>query len=274
MPGKHTAMPPLFEASSHTTGSEPTHTASVKGIHPAGVAGVHVAGYTADHVAGYTADHVAGVAGVAGVALRSDATAIRVARRARARLYKRLMAPMLYAALVVATAVTNTASANPFHTTLVDSVPNSAEPDRFTLMVWMADYDTRLSKFIRNKAVRKRVLDAVLRESRKQQLPVAIVLSVMHIESTFRPYAVSRVNAQGLMQVMPFWLEVFEEPDDVRLFDIDHNVRIGCRILRKFLDREKGNWYRALLRYNGSLGSNGRYYRKVIKAAHGHWLEH
>ena len=213
-----------------------------------------------------------------GVAVRCGAdatrTSTRPATRTGAHLAKRILVPMLYAAMATAAAVTNTASANPFHKTLIDSVPNPSEPDRFTIMVWMADYDTRLSKFIRNKAVRKRVLNAVLRESRKHQLPVAIVLSVMHVESTFRPYAVSRVNAQGLMQVMPFWLDVFEEPDHVRLFDIDHNVRIGCRILRKFLDREKGDWYRALLRYNGSLGSNGRYYRKIIKAAHAHWLQY
>ena len=164
------------------------------------------------------------------------------------------------------------AQANYLHHRFIETVPDPSGPDRFTMMVWMADYDNRLARFVKNKETRSRILRAIIRESRRYQLPISMVFSVIHVESTFRPYAVSRVNAQGLMQVMPFWLEVFKEPENVRLFDIEHNIRIGCRILRRFLNREEGNWYRALLRYNGSLNSNGRYYRKVLRVAQNHWL--
>jgi soluble lytic murein transglycosylase-like protein len=38
------------------------------------------------------------------------------------------------------------------------------------------------------------------------------------------------------------------------LFQLRTNLRYGCTILRHYLDVEKGDLYRALGRYNGSLG--------------------
>jgi soluble lytic murein transglycosylase-like protein len=55
------------------------------------------------------------------------------------------------------------------------------------------------------------------------------------------------------MQVMPFWVKLIGRPDD-SLFDLRTNLRYGCTILRHYLDIEKGDTYRALGRYNGSLG--------------------
>jgi soluble lytic murein transglycosylase-like protein len=79
------------------------------------------------------------------------------------------------------------------------------------------------------------------------------VLGVVHVESGFKKYAVSKAGARGLMQVMPFWVELIGRKDD-NLFHLRTNIRYGCVILRHYLDLEKGNLYRALGRYNGSLG--------------------
>ncbi len=55
------------------------------------------------------------------------------------------------------------------------------------------------------------------------------------------------------MQVMPFWVTLIGTPDQ-NLFNLRTNLRYGTVILRHYLDRENGDLYRALGRYNGSLG--------------------
>jgi soluble lytic murein transglycosylase-like protein len=79
------------------------------------------------------------------------------------------------------------------------------------------------------------------------------VLGVIHHESNFRKYAVSSADARGFMQVMPFWVRLIGSPDQ-NLFQLRTNLRYGCTILRHYLDVENGDLYRALGRYNGSLG--------------------
>jgi soluble lytic murein transglycosylase-like protein len=93
-------------------------------------------------------------------------------------------------------------------------------------------------------------------------------LAVIQIESAFNPYAVSRVGAQGMMQVMPFWKKEIGRPED-NLIDLETNLRYGSIILKHYLDREKGHFANALARYNGSYGSY-KYSRKVMDA----WLDY
>jgi soluble lytic murein transglycosylase-like protein len=69
---------------------------------------------------------------------------------------------------------------------------------------------------------------------------------------------------------MPFWLNEIGHPDD-NLFDIDTNLRMGCTILKYYLDREKGNLVPALARYNGSYGRR-IYPEKVISALSARWF--
>ena len=80
------------------------------------------------------------------------------------------------------------------------------------------------------------------------------MLSVIEVESHFDRFAISRVGAQGMMQVMPFWKDEIGRPDD-NLTDNRTNLEYGCRILQFYLQREKGHLRRALACYNGSLGS-------------------
>ena len=134
--------------------------------------------------------------------------------------------------------------------------------DEFDAAVWMVAMDSRLKRYIKDKPTREKILKAAHREASKNELDPQIVLAVMHVESLFDHFAISRVGAQGIMQIMPFWKKELKEPD-ANLFDIDTNVRFGCLILKTYLKIEKGNMFRALGRYNGSLGKR-KYPDKVF----------
>lgn len=119
--------------------------------------------------------------------------------------------------------------------------------------IWLAEMSKRLKRMMPNEQYRKDFLTTVQYEASRAGLDPQIVLSVIHVESAFRKYAVSSAKARGFMQVMPFWVRLIGA-DDHNLFDMRLNLRYGCTILRHYLDLEKGNLFRALARYNGSLG--------------------
>ncbi len=145
-------------------------------------------------------------------------------------------------------------------------------PDRFEAQVWLTDMATRLGDQVADPAERVRILKQVHWEATRVDLPPEMVLAVIDIESAFDAYAVSVAGAQGLMQVMPFWLDEIGKPND-RLVNIETNLRMGCTILRYYLDMESGDWIRALGRYNGSLGSR-RYPEKVLNRLRSRWFKH
>ena len=143
-------------------------------------------------------------------------------------------------------------------------------PDRFDAQVWLTDMALRLGNQVRDPEERVHILKQAHWEASRVELPPEMVLAVIDIESAFDPYAVSVAGAQGLMQVMPFWLKEIGLPND-RLVDIDTNLRMGCTILKYYYDMEKGDWIRALGRYNGSLGSR-RYPEKVLERLRSRWF--
>lgn len=142
--------------------------------------------------------------------------------------------------------------------------------DRFDAEVWLVDMDQRLSRYVPDPAERLKILHLVHEESHRFELKPEMVLAVMHVESLFNRYAVSRVGAQGLMQVMPFWKEEIGTSND-NLTDIATNIRYGCAILKTYLKREQGNMMRALARYNGSVGKTW-YPERVFDAWEQHWF--
>jgi len=141
--------------------------------------------------------------------------------------------------------------------------------DRFHAEVWLLDMSTRLKIRVKESDRRLRLLRSIHREATKANLPPELVIALIDIESRFDHFAISKSGAQGLMQVMPFWLKEIGHADD-NLMDIDTNLRMGCTILKYYLDKEKGNIRRALARYNGSLGS-WKYPDKVMSVLNRHW---
>lgn len=142
-------------------------------------------------------------------------------------------------------------------------------PDRFEAEVWLTDMSTRLSKKIPEPQTRLNLLRQIHFEATRAGLTPEVVLSVINVESNFNRYAISRAGAMGLMQVMPFWLKEIGRPGD-NLFNPRTNLRLGCTILKYYLDKEKGNLTEALARYNGSRGSF-KYVRKIYQALDKQW---
>ena len=113
-------------------------------------------------------------------------------------------------------------------------------------------------------------LQTVWYESKRAGLDVSLVLGLVQVESAFRKFAVSSVGARGYMQVMPFWSRTIGDGDAGKLFHMQTNLRFGCVILRHYLDRERGDLYMALGRYNGSRGKAP--YPNAVFAAQRRWL--
>jgi soluble lytic murein transglycosylase-like protein len=130
--------------------------------------------------------------------------------------------------------------------------------------VWLASMSGRIAPMMPDAAQRESFLTTVHYEATRAGLDPELVLGVIHVESRYRKYAVSKAGARGYMQVMPFWMELIGEPDQ-NLFNLRTNLRYGCTILRHYLDIERGDLSRALGRYNGSLGK-ARYPNAVLAA--------
>lgn len=126
--------------------------------------------------------------------------------------------------------------------------------ERIKYLRWLGEMSERLRKKLPDSGVRREFLETVWYEATRAGLEPALVLGLIQVESAFRKYAVSVVGAHGYMQVMPFWTRVIGDGDRRKLFHMQTNLRYGCAILRLYLDREGGNLYLALGRYNGSRG--------------------
>ncbi len=145
----------------------------------------------------------------------------------------------------------------------------SAFATQYEADVWMNEMSRRLAKRLPDTNYRRDFLATVHYEAKRAGLDPQLVLGLIEVESGFKKYAVSSVGARGYMQVMPFWVkEIGNNGQD--LFHMRINLRYGCTILRHYLDIEKGDLYRALGRYNGSLGRPE--YPNLVRAAwQGHW---
>ncbi|QDL36647.1 transglycosylase SLT domain-containing protein [Rhodoferax sediminis] len=152
--------------------------------------------------------------------------------------------------------------ADSVRTALGSAVANQAPPvpefsdtaSRLVYLRWLGAMSERLRKAKPDWRVRKEFLQTVWYESHRAGLDASLVLGLIQVESNFRKYAVSSVGARGYMQVMPFWARLIGDGDASKLFQMQTNLRFGCVILRHYLDRERGNLFLALGRYNGSRG--------------------
>lgn len=134
---------------------------------------------------------------------------------------------------------------------------------------WLSEMSSRLKKRLPDQAYREEFLRSVHYEATRAGLDPQLVLGLIQVESAFKKYAVSSVGARGYMQVMPFWVRSIGAKDH-NLFHLKLNLRYGCTILRHYLDIERGDLYRALGRYNGSLGKP-QYPNLVVGAWRRNW---
>ena len=134
---------------------------------------------------------------------------------------------------------------------------------------WLATMSPRLAGRLPDQGERHEFLLRTYYEAQRAGLDPQLVLGLIQVESAFRRYAISIAGARGYMQVMPFWTRLLGDGDPGQLFDARINLRYGCTILRHYLDREQGNLFRALGRYNGSLGRP--VYPNAVLVAWKHW---
>jgi len=143
--------------------------------------------------------------------------------------------------------------------------------DRFDAEVWLFDMSSRMERFVPDRGFRLDLLKSIHREASRVELPPELVIAVIEVESRFDTFAISRSGAQGLMQVMPFWLNEIGHAED-NLVDMETNLRMGCTILKYYMDMEKNNLRSALARYNGSYGDiKHTYSNKVLDALRIRW---
>ena len=135
--------------------------------------------------------------------------------------------------------------------------------------VWLGEMSNRLKKKFPDAGQRLDFLKTVHYETTRAGLDPEMVLGLIQVESNFRKYALSTASARGFMQVMPFWVKQIGSKDH-NLFNLRTNLRYGCIILRHYLDIEKGDYFRALGRYNGSLGQ-AAYPTLVVNAWKNSW---
>ncbi|GKT20314.1 lytic transglycosylase domain-containing protein [Acidovorax sp. SUPP3334] len=163
-------------------------------------------------------------------------------------------------------------------TALSSAVLNQAPPEpqfgtteaRLLYLRWLGTMSDRLRRRKPEWEVRRDFLQTVWYESKRAGLDVSLVLGLVQVESAFRKFAVSSVGARGYMQVMPFWTRVIGDGDPGKLFHMQTNLRFGCVILRHYLDRERGDLFMTLGRYNGSRGRPQ--YPDAVFAAQRNWI--
>ncbi len=190
----------------------------------------------------------------------------------RSRL-KQLATIITFALLAVAAAHPVHASTDPeLRAILKEAIESdSGFEDRFEAQVWLLDMSSRLEKFVPDPEMRINMLKLIHYEARRVSIEPELVLAVIEVESRFDEYAISVSGARGLMQIMPFWLEEIGISDQ-NLFKIRTNLRMGCTILRYYIDMEPRSLGRALARYNGSLGKTV-YPNKVVNALQKNWFK-
>ena len=137
---------------------------------------------------------------------------------------------------------------------IADAPVPSDYANRAELQPWLAEMSQRIAHRMTDERERRELLATVHYEAVRAGLDPQIMLGVIYHESGFKKYAISTAGARGYMQVMPFWMTLIGGVDQ-NLFNLRTNLRYGAVIFRYYLvDVEKGDYYRALGRYNGSLG--------------------
>jgi soluble lytic murein transglycosylase-like protein len=166
--------------------------------------------------------------------------------------------------------------ANAARTALSSAIANTAPPEpeflntatRVAYVRWLSEMAARLGTITKQRldlTTRQEFLQTVWYEARRAGLEPSLILGLVQVESAFRKHAVSSVGARGYMQVMPFWSRLIGDGDAGKLFHMQTNLRFGCLILRHYLDREAGDLFMALGRYNGSRG-RAEYPNSVLTA--------
>ena len=144
--------------------------------------------------------------------------------------------------------------------------------DQYDSAVWYTLMEPKLRRYLHDRNERMALLSTVYCETHRSgvtRLPPGLVLAVLDVESHFDRWAVSSAGAVGMMQVMPFWPEQLGMQRR-ELVTMEANIRMGCAILRHYLETEHNDVRRALGRYNGSVRTR-EYPDRVVSRWTNYW---
>lgn len=111
-----------------------------------------------------------------------------------------------------------------------------------------------------------RISESVYKKSAKYGFEPELIWGVMQVESGHNPRAVSHRGAYGLMQInFAVWREELKI-DKRRIFDIDYNIDLGLRILKRYYLESDGDIKKALHLYNNGYRYNNLSYVGKIKS--------
>jgi len=99
--------------------------------------------------------------------------------------------------------------------------------------------------------------DLIREAAQKYKVREDLVRGVIRAESAFDPMAVSRVGAQGLMQLMPALSKELGVTDP---FDPRQNIMAGTRYLAQLLEMHNGSIPLALASYNAGPGAVDKFH--------------
>lgn len=105
----------------------------------------------------------------------------------------------------------------------------------------------------------------VFAKSKEYDFNPYLIMALIQVESDFKPYAVSKAGAYGLMQVnYSVWKDELAI-DFNRIFDKEYNIELGLKILKHYYEETNGDLLQTLFHYNnGYLLDNKGYSDKVI----------
>lgn len=103
---------------------------------------------------------------------------------------------------------------------------------------------------------RERYKDIIEQAAWTHALDPALIRAIIHVESGFNPYAVSRKGAQGLMQLMPGTGRLYGLK---RPFEPADNIDAGSRHMAMLLGKYRGNLTFALAAYNAGEEAVAQY---------------
>jgi soluble lytic murein transglycosylase len=92
--------------------------------------------------------------------------------------------------------------------------------------------------------------------SKRHGVSFSLLKAMIKAESDFNPWAVSRVGAKGLMQIMPDNIRALKITDP---FDPWENIKGGAQYFKQLLERFNGDLPLALAAYNAGPNTVERY---------------